>query len=34
MKADREQMLLRMRETVRRGGAIFVGENSLVSQLT
>jgi DNA-binding HxlR family transcriptional regulator len=33
MKADREQMLQRMRETVRSGGAVFAGEKSLVSQL-
>jgi DNA-binding HxlR family transcriptional regulator len=33
MQADREQMLQRMRETVRSGGAVFAGENSLVSQL-
>ena len=33
MRADREQMLQRMRETVRSGGAVFAGENSLVRQL-
>lgn len=33
MKAKREEMIERMRETVRSGNAIFVGENSLVSQL-
>jgi DNA-binding HxlR family transcriptional regulator len=33
MKADREQMLQRMRETVRSGGAVFAGEKSLVNQL-
>ncbi|HEX7735017.1 MAG TPA: helix-turn-helix domain-containing protein [Ktedonobacteraceae bacterium] len=32
MKAQREKMLQLMRETVRDGRAIFVGENSLVSQ--
>jgi DNA-binding HxlR family transcriptional regulator len=33
MQAQREQMLQRMRETVQSGGSVFVGENSLVSQL-
>lgn len=33
MRAEREKMLQLMRETVRSGRAIFVGENSLVSQL-
>ncbi len=33
MKAQREHMLERMRETVRSGGAVFAGENSLISQL-
>lgn len=33
MKAEREQMIERMRETVRSGAAVFVGENSLISQL-
>ncbi len=33
MKAQREQMIERMRETVRSGGSIFVGENNLFSQL-
>jgi DNA-binding HxlR family transcriptional regulator len=33
MRADRENMIRRMRETVKRGGAVFVGEESLVSQL-
>lgn len=33
MKADREQMIQRIRETVRSGGSVFVGENSLVSQV-
>jgi DNA-binding HxlR family transcriptional regulator len=33
MKAQREHMLQRMRETVQSGGAVFVGENSLISQL-
>ena len=33
MKAKREEMIERMRETVRSGGAVFVGENSLISQL-
>ncbi|HEX6477773.1 MAG TPA: helix-turn-helix domain-containing protein [Ktedonobacteraceae bacterium] len=33
MKADREKMICLMRETVQNGGAVFVGEKSLVSQL-
>jgi hypothetical protein len=33
MQAQREQMLQRMRDTVQSGGSVFVGENSLVSQL-
>jgi DNA-binding HxlR family transcriptional regulator len=33
MRAEREQMIQRMRETVQGGGAIFAGENSLISQL-
>lgn len=33
MKAEREEMIARMRETVQSGGAVFAGEHSLVSQL-
>ncbi len=33
MKADRERMIQRIRETVRSGGSVFAGENSLISQL-
>jgi DNA-binding HxlR family transcriptional regulator len=33
MKADRENMIQRMRATVRNGGAVFVGEKSLLGQL-
>ena len=33
MKADREKMIRLMQETVQSGGAIFVGEKSLVGQL-
>jgi DNA-binding HxlR family transcriptional regulator len=33
MKADRESMLGLIRETVRSGGSVFGGENSLFSQL-
>lgn len=33
MKADREKMLGLMQDTVRHGGSVFVGENSLFSQL-
>src|SRR5579883_1761375 len=33
MKAEREKMIQLMRETVRNGGSVFVGEKSLVSQL-
>lgn len=33
MKSDREKMLGLIRETVRNGGSVFVGENSLFSQL-
>ena len=32
MKADREKMIQRIRETVQGGNAVFVGEKSLVSQ--
>jgi DNA-binding HxlR family transcriptional regulator len=32
MKADREQMIRLMRETVQSGGAVFVGEKSLLGQ--
>ena len=33
MKADREKMICLIRETVQSGGAVFVGEKSLVGQL-
>ena len=33
MKAEREKMIQLIRETVRSGGAVFVGEKSLVSRL-
>jgi len=33
MRADRERMIQLMRETVRAGGCVFVGEKSLLSQL-
>jgi DNA-binding HxlR family transcriptional regulator len=33
MKAEREKMIQLMRETVRNGGAVFAGPNSLVSRL-
>ena len=33
MRADREKMIRLMRETVQRGGSVFVGEKSLVGQL-
>ena len=33
MRAEREQMIARMRETVQSGSAVFVGEHSLISQL-
>lgn len=33
MKADREHMIQRIRDTVQSGGAVFVGEQSLLSQL-
>lgn len=33
MKAEREQMIQRMRETVQHGGSVFAGEQSLISQL-
>ena len=33
MKANREQMIQRIRETVRSGGSVFAGENSLVRQV-
>jgi DNA-binding HxlR family transcriptional regulator len=32
MRADREKMIGLIRETVQSGGAVFVGENSLLSQ--
>ena len=32
MKAQREQMIQRIRETVQSGGSVFVGEKSLLSQ--
>jgi DNA-binding HxlR family transcriptional regulator len=32
MKADREQMIRRIRETVQSGGSVFAGEKSLLSQ--
>ena len=32
MKAEREKMIRLMRETVQNGGAVFVGEKSLVGQ--
>ncbi|MBA2680315.1 MAG: helix-turn-helix transcriptional regulator [Ktedonobacteraceae bacterium] len=32
MKAEREQMIQRMRETVQDGGSVFVGEKSLLGQ--
>ncbi len=32
MKADREKMIGLIRETVQRGGSVFVGEKSLLSQ--
>jgi DNA-binding HxlR family transcriptional regulator len=32
MKADRENMIRLIRETVRNGGSVFVGEKSLLSQ--
>ena len=31
MKAEREQMIQRMRETVQSGGSVFVGEKSLLA---
>jgi DNA-binding HxlR family transcriptional regulator len=34
MKSDRERMLRLMRETVKNGGSVFVGEKSLLSQLS
>ena len=33
MKAEREKMFQLIRETVRNGGAVFAGPNSLISQL-
>ena len=33
MKSQRDQMIARMRETVQSGGSVFVGENSVISQL-
>ena len=33
MKADREKMIGLIRETVKNGGSVFVGEKSLLSQL-
>ena len=33
MKADREKMIQLIRETVRNGGAVFAGPNSLIGQL-
>jgi DNA-binding HxlR family transcriptional regulator len=33
MKAQREEMIARMRETVQSGGGVFAGKHSLVSQL-
>ncbi len=33
MEAEREKMIQRIRETVRSGGSVFAGENSLLSQL-
>ena len=33
MKAEREQMIRLMRETVQSGGSVFVGEKSLLGQL-
>ncbi|GHO97942.1 hypothetical protein KSF_079900 [Reticulibacter mediterranei] len=33
MKAEREKMIQLIRETVRNGGAVFAGPNSLISQL-
>ena len=32
MKADREKMIQRIRETVQSGGSVFVGEKSLLRQ--
>ena len=32
MEAEREMMIQRIRETVRSGGSVFAGENSLISQ--
>ena len=34
VNADREDMIRRIKDTVRRGGAVFVGEDSVISQLT
>jgi DNA-binding HxlR family transcriptional regulator len=33
MKAEREKMIQLIRETVRNGGSVFAGPNSLISQL-
>ncbi len=33
MKAEREQMIQQMRETVQDGGSVFVGEKSLLARL-
>ena len=33
MKADREHMIQRIRDTVQCGGAVFAGDQSLLSQL-
>ena len=33
MEAEREKMIQRIRETVRSGGSVFVGERSLLNQL-
>ena len=33
MKAEREKMIQRIRETVQNGGSVFAGEKSLLSQL-
>lgn len=33
VQANRDELIRLIRETVRRGGAIFVGENSVISQM-
>jgi hypothetical protein len=33
MRAEKEKMIQRIRETVQSGGSVFVGEKSLLSQL-